>query len=382
MEYRKFGELDWNVSVLGFGVMRLPSIDEDPADIDEATAIKMIRYAIDKGVNYLDLGYPYDMSLYERQSRIVGRALQDGYRQKIRITATLSTFSMKTSTDFDRCLNKQLKWLKVDRLDFYLLGRLNRDNWPALESLGVLNVAEKAMIDGRIGHLGFSFHDHFQVLRDILNAYDNWELGQFQYSYMDINHDPGFSGIKYAADQGLAVVVTEPLRWGRLTKEPPVPVAKVWASAPQRRSLTEWGLRWVWNHPEVSVVVSDMSTIEQVKENIDRADCAQPDSLTVRELVLLNRIRDAYQALKVVPCTSCRACMPCPMGIDVPRIFELYNDAVMYNDIKTTRSIYRAEQHDINRCSECNICANACAKRLTMLEYLRAARRLLNETEG
>ena len=382
MKYRKFGSIDWNVSVLGFGVMRLPSIDEDPADIDEATSIRMIRYAIDHGVNYLDLGYPYDMGLSERQTDIVGRALQDGYRQKIKVTATVPSSSVKTSKDFDRCLKAQLKWLKVDRFDFYLLGRLNRDNWPVLQDLGVLSAAEKAMADGRIGHLGFSFHDHFQVFRDILNVYDNWELCQFQYSYMDMDHDPGISGIKYAADQGLAVIVTEPLRWGRLTKEPPESVAKVWASVPQRRSLTEWGLHWVWNHPEVSVVVSDMSTVEQVKGNITLADCAQPDSLTVRELVLINQVRDAYRALKGVPCTSCRACMPCPMGIDVPRIFELYNDALMYNDIKTARSIYCAEQHDINRCTECNVCANACAKRIDILRYLKTARRLLDDTKG
>jgi predicted aldo/keto reductase-like oxidoreductase len=381
MKYRKFGSLDWNVSVLGFGVMRLPSMDDDPADINEATSIGMIRHAIDKGVNYLDLGYPDDMSLHERQARIVGRALQDGYRQNTKVTATLPTFSVKTSKDFDRCLKEQLKWLKVDKLDFYLLGRLNRDTWPALEGLGMLNAAKEAMADGRIGHLGFSFHDHFQILRDILNAYDNWTLCQFQYSYMDIDHDPGFSGIKYAADQGLAVVVTEPLRWGRLTKKPPEPVAKVWASAPERRSPTEWGLRWVWNHPEISVVVSDMSTVEQVKENIDVAAGAQPDNLTVRELVLINQVREAYYALKVVPCTSCRACMPCPTGVDVPRIFELYNDAVMYNDIKTARTIYGAEKHDINRCTECNVCVNACAKRIAILEYLRAARRLFDERE-
>ena len=381
MKYRKFGSLDWEVSVLGFGVMRLPSMDKDPADLDDAESIKMIRHAIDKGVNYLDLGFPYDKRRYEQRTRIIGRALQDGYRQRVKVTATLPTFSMKTSKDFDRCLYEQLQWLQVDALDFYLLGSLNRGNWPTLEQLGILNAAEKAITNGEVGHLGFSFHDHFQVLRDILNDYDKWSLCQIQYSYMDIDHDPGFSGIKYAADQGLAVVVTEPLRWGRLTKEPPESVAKVWASGSQRRSLTEWGLRWVWNHPEVSVVVSDMSTVEQVTENIAIADVAQPDSLTVRELVLVNRVRDAYQALKVVPCTSCRACMPCPMGTDVPRIFELYNDAVIYDDIETARFIYCAEQHDISRCTECNVCVNACAKRIPILDYLNAARRLFDDTE-
>jgi len=382
MKYRKFGSLDWKVSVLGFGVMRLPSMDLNATDIDDSESVKMIRYAIDKGINYLDLGFPYDKRRHEQRTRIIGRALQDGYRQKVKVTATLPTLSMKTSKDFDRRLYEQLQWLQVDALDFCLLGRLNRDNWPPLAQMDILNTAEKAMIDGRIGHLGFSFHDHFQILRDILNAYDNWTLCQFQYSYLDLDHDPGFSGIKYTADQGLAVVVTEPLRQGRLTKEPSESVAEVWANGPQNRSLAEWGLLWVWNHPEISVVVSDMRTVEQVKKNVAFADGARPDILTVRELVLINQVRDAYKALKAVPCTSCRACMPCPMGIDVPRIFELYNDAVMYNDIKTARTIYCTEQHDINRCTECNLCVNACAKRIAVLEYLRDARRLFEESKG
>ena len=379
MKYRRFGVLDWEVSVLGFGVMRLPLIDEDPANINEAESIKMIRYAIDQGVNYLDLGYPYNMRQHERLIRIIGLALKDGYRQKVKIAATLPFLSIGSSSDFDRYLDDQLRWLQVDSTDFLLMGRLNRDNWPRLEGMDVLPWAEGAMIDGRIDKLGFSFHDHFQVLRDILNAYDNWALCRFQYSYMDVDHDPGVSGLKYAAENGLAVVITEPLRWGRLTREPPELVAKVWENAPQKRSLHEWGLRWVWNHPEVSVVVSDMSTMEQVKENIALAAGAEPNSLSVRDEVVISRVRDAYYELRPVPCTSCRACMPCPIGIDVPRVFEIYNDAVIYADIKTARSIYYLEQHDIDSCTECDVCINACVKSIDMMDYLRAARRLLTE---
>ena len=231
MKHRKFGILDWEVSVLGFGVMRLPLIDEDPASINEAESIKMIRYAIDQGVNYLDLGYSYNTRQHERLIRIIGLALKDGYRQKVKIAATMPLFLIGFSSDFDRCLDDQLRWLQADSIDFYLLGRLNRDNWPRLEGLDVLPWAEGAMIDGRIDKLGFSFHDHFQVLREILNAYDNWALCRFQYSYMDVDHDPGVSGLKYAAQNGLAVVITEPLRWGRLTREPPELVAKVWENA-------------------------------------------------------------------------------------------------------------------------------------------------------
>ena len=365
------------------GVARLPPANYYTANIniDEAESIKIVRYAIDRGVNYLDLGCPYDMGRQERLTRVISRALQDGYRQKIRLTATLPSFLINSPPDFERYLNRQLEWLQTDRIDFCLFGGLNRESWPKLKELGALGWAERAVAGGRIGRLGFSFRDHFQVLRDILAAYDNWALCQFQYSYMDVDRQPGVSGLKYAADKGLAVVAAEPLRGGRLTKEPPEPVARVWASARQKRPLAEWGLRWVWNHPEVATVVSDMGTTAQVAENVALADVAEPDSLTVAEEVLISRVREAYRKLSPIPCTTCRGCMPCPQGIDVPRLFEIYNDAIMYGDIETARAIYRAEKHDIDSCTECGICVDACGREIDILDWLKKAHKLLTEAD-
>jgi predicted aldo/keto reductase-like oxidoreductase len=377
MKYRKFGMMDWEGSILGFGTMRLPVMKKDPALINETELIEMIRYAIDHGVNYLDLGYPYDIRQHELKICLIKIALQDGYRNKIKIAATLPSHLMNSFRDFDRYWNEQLQWLQMDAIDFCLLGRMNRENWPRLQGMGVLDWAEGSMKNGRMGQLGFSFHDHFQILRNILESYDKWALCQFQYSYMDVDHDPGSSGIKYASEKGLGVVVTEPLRSGRLIREPLESVAEVWASSPQKRTLADWGLRWVWDHPEVCVVVCDMSNMEQVVENIDLADRAEPDSLTVQELVLVSQVREAYRRLRPIPCPSCRACMPCPEGIDVPRIFELYNDAIMYNDAKTAQSIYRAEQQAADCCTQCGACVNACAKRLAVLDWLRSARLVL-----
>lgn len=379
MRYRRFGKLDWEASILGFGVMRLPLIDNKPGEFNEPESIRMIRYAIDRGVNYLDAGYPYDRGQDERRVRILGRALQDGYREKVKIAATLPPFLINSRADFDRCLNDRIQRLETEKIDFCLLGWLNRENWPGLRELGVLARAEQAMMDGRIDKLGFSFHDDFQGLRTVLEDYDGWSFCEFQYSYMDVNHHPGTGGIKYVADMGLAVVVTEPLRGGRLTKSPPPQVAKVWADYPvsQERSPAEWGLRWVWNHPEVSVVVSDMGSMGQVEENIASADRAEPDSLSVREVVMISHVREAYNRLKPVPCTACRACMPCPIGIDVPRIFEIYNDAVIYEDIETGRDIYKIEGHSAESCNECDACANSCAKGLDLISYLKKACELL-----
>ncbi len=361
--------------------MRLPSAGGDPDSIDEAESVRMLRYAIDHGVNYLDLGFPYDRQRHERLTRLLGRALQDGYRQKIKVAANLPSFLIDSSRDFQRYLNEQLEWLQADRIDFYLLGGLNRDTWPGLQGLDVLHWAEGAMADGQIGRLGFSFHDNFQVLRGILDDYDKWAVCQFQYSYMDVDNQPGVGGLKYAAEKGLAVVVAEPLKGGRLTQQPPESVARVWAGVSPERTLAEWGLRWVWNHPAVSTVVCDMSTLEQVIQNIALADDAEPASLTVQEQVLVSQVREAYRKLRPVPCTTCRACMPCPQGIDVPRIFELYNDAIMYGDIETGRSIYRTERHRIDSCTECGSCVNTCARQIAILDWLKKVQELFPEHE-
>ena len=382
MKYRKFGKLDWEVSVLGFGVMRLPLIHDNPADIDEPESIRMIRHAIDLGVNYLDLGYPYDMIRHEQRTRIISRALQDGYRQRVRIAASIPLFLIHSAQDFDDYLNRQIQWLQTDGIDFYLLGWLNRDNWHRLKELGLLSWAEQAMADGRIDRLGFSFHDDFQCLRTILDDYSGWSLCQFHYSYMDLDRLPGVGGIKHAADRGLAVVAAEPLRGGRLAKTPPESVAKVWAEGESKgRTPEEWGLVWVWNHPEVSVVISDMGSMVQVENHIALADKSEPDSLSIQEVVLISHVRDAYNKLKPVPCTACRACMPCPEGIDVPRLFEIYNDAIVYSDIRTARMMYHMERHDLDMCTGCEICQNACAKGLAIMDYLKKVQQLLEENE-
>jgi hypothetical protein len=368
MKYRRFGRLDWQVSVLGFGLARLPLKNE---------SIKILHYAIDHGVNYLDAGSPFVIKDNERLSRLLGEALQDGYRKKVRIAASLPFFLIDSFFDFRRYLNDLLKWLHTETLDFFLFGDLNRDTWPRVQGLDVLRRAEQAVADGKIGKIGFFFHDQFQFLREIVEAYDNWALGEFQYSFMDIDHHPGVGGLRYAAEKGLGVVVSKPLLGGRLTRNFPELVARIWAGATPKRNPAEWGLRWVWNHPDVSTVVCDMSTMAQVKANIALADSVEPESLTVPEELLISQVRDAYRSSRPIPCTACRICMPCPLGIDVPHLFEIYNDAIMYGDTETACSIYRLERHRLDTCNECGACENACGLKLPLLHWLRKVRQLL-----
>jgi predicted aldo/keto reductase-like oxidoreductase len=353
--------------------------DKGPAGLNETETIKIIRYAIDSGVNYLDIGYIYDSTRREQTSRIIGRALKDGYRDKIRITASLPAPLIKSGRDIRRYLDKQLGLLETNRLDFFLIAALDRQTWPKLPAADIFRRVEAAIVEGRLGHLGFAFHDDFQTLRTIVDAYDNWTLSQFQYSFMDVDHHPGTAGIKYAAEKGLAVVITSLLKGGRLVRKLPETVAGIWGGNDFKRSPVEWGLRWAWNLPEVATVVVDMSSIRQLKENITLAGRVTPDSLTVPEELLINKVRDTYLALKPIPCTACRGCMPCPQDIDVPRIFELYNESIIYDSREIPRAVYRDEGHRIGDCDDCGSCANACGRRIPITVWLKNARQLLDK---
>jgi predicted aldo/keto reductase-like oxidoreductase len=238
------------------------------------------------------------------------------------------------------------------------------------------------MADGRVDHLGFSFHDDYEVFRDIVDAYDDWALCQIQYNFMDVDYQAGTDGLKYAADKGLAVVVMEPLRGGALCKEPPEQVAKIWRGSAQKRTLAEWGLLWVWSQPEVSVALSGMSAMEQVVDNVAIAERSGPGTLAADELALIGRVREAYGRLRPLPCTNCGYCMPCRNGVEIPRIFQLYNDAMVYEEPRTARMHYRGpgglkEEQRADRCIDCGECVEACPQEIPIPEWLQKAQALL-----
>jgi len=245
--------------------------------------------------------------------------------------------------------------------------------WAKVRDLGVMKWAERQQADGRIGHLGFSFHDNFDAFKEIIDAYDNWTLAQIQYNFMDEQNQAGTKGLEYAHKKGLAVVVMEPIRGGRLAR-PPEKVVKLWQSAPVQRTPAEWALRWVWNHPEVSTVLSGMGSMQQVAENVATAEHSQPHNLTADEVALVGRVKDAYFS-DAVACTGCRYCMPCPNDVDIPRVFNLYNDAVIYGDAARPRRDYgrmKPEQRADN-CTKCEQCVEKCPQQLAIPELLEKA---------
>jgi len=376
MQYRTFGKLDWKPSALGFGAMRLPTLNDDQKQIDEPLATRMIRYAIDHGVNYVDTAYPYHGGASEP---FVGRVLQDGYREKVKLATKLPCWLVKESGDFDRYLDEQLERLQTEHIDFYLLHALGEKQWHIMHDMGVLDWAERALGDGRIRHLGFSFHDTYAVFQEIVDAYDAWTFCQIQYNYMDIDYQAGTRGLKYAADKGLAVVVMEPLRGGQLAQTPPETVARLWAMAAQQRSPADWALQWVWNQPEVSLLLSGMSAMQHVMENVASAERSGVGQLTEAELTLIEGVRAAYQTLSPIPCTDCKYCMPCPNGVNIPGIFEIYNSALMYGHLENARAAYRwvGKEHQADQCIECGECEEKCPQGISIIEWLKKAHALL-----
>lgn len=258
MQYRNFGKLDFKVSALGFGCMRLPVTDGNrmSANIVEDEAIAMIRRAIDGGVNYCDTAYPYHSGASEI---LLGKALRDGYRERVRIATKLPVWQVEKPEDFDTLLNEQLHKLQTDHIDFYLLHSLNQHRWRNIVlKHGLLEKAKAALAEGHIRHLGFSMHDTYEVFEEIVNGSDLFDFCQIQYNYMDTENQAGTRGLKLAAAKGLAVVVMEPLLGGRLA-DPPQPVLDLMAAQTVQRSAAEWALQWLWDQPEVSVVLSGMS---------------------------------------------------------------------------------------------------------------------------
>ncbi len=378
MQYRKFGKLDWKVSALGFGAMRLPT-QGTPAVIDETEAIRMMHYAIDQGVNYVDTAYPY----HGGQSEIVvGRALKVGdYRAKVKLATKLPVWKVETYADFDMLLNEQLGKLQTDHIDFYLLHALGKDRWHQMRDLGVTRWAEGALADGRIRHLGFSFHDNYDVFQEIVDAYDGWTFCQIQHNYMDIENQAGTRGLRYAAAKGLAVVIMEPLLGGRLIN-PPQPVQTLWDTAAKKRSAADWALQWLWNQPEVSVVLSGMSTFEQVEGNVASAAVSGINTLTAADLALVTQVSDSYRKLSPIPCTRCEYCMPCPNGVNIPRNFAIYNEGMMYDKADASRGEYKfwlPQKEWASECIACLACESLCPQQIPISQWMPVVHGVLGE---
>ncbi len=376
MQYRKFGNLDWQPSALGFGCMRLPILDGKAGNIDQEKVTAMIRKAVESGVNYFDTAYVY----HDQQSEIaLGKALEGGYRDRVRIATKSPIWLIEESADFDRLLDEQLERLQTGTIDFYLLHALNRHAWAKIQKLDLLRRAEAAKADGRIRCLGFSFHDSLPIFKQIVDGYDGWDFCQIQYNYMDIAVQAGEEGLHYAAAKGLGIVIMEPLLGGNLALDLPA-TRPLWNSAEQKRTPAGWALQWLWNQPEVSVVLSGMSTMEQVEENIQSAAASGPGTLNAAEIELVEKVRAALNGLRPIPCTNCEYCLPCPNGVNIPRNFAVYNSVAMYEDIDSSRVEYTQwipNPQKAAACIQCDECLSKCPQEIPISSWLPVVEEVL-----
>jgi predicted aldo/keto reductase-like oxidoreductase len=373
MQYRVVPKNGDKLSVLGFGCMRLPMKGEA---IDEERAIKQIRYAIDHGVNYVDTAPPYHGGESEK---VLGKALLDDYRDKVKIATKLSPFMLSEAGDMERMLDKQLEKLQTDHIDYYLLHGLDADYWNKLQGFGALEFLDRAQADGRIVNQCFSFHGTLKTFKEIIDAND-WTMCQIQYNFLDERMQAGTEGLKYAASKKIAVVVMEPLRGGLLASNVPKEVRQIYDRAGVDRNPAAWALRWVWNHPEVTLLLSGMNEESQIVENLRTAETALPNSLNPEELSILKNAAEAYHDLLKVPCTGCQYCMPCPSGVNIPLNFQVYNEYHMGSDKEKSRDMYamllmgglNGKRADAELCEACDQCRERCPQHIDISEKLKA----------
>ncbi len=376
--------IPWETSALGFGCMRFPSkkILGFIKKVDEPESIRILRYAIDNDVDYIDTAYGYHMG---KSEVIVGKALQDGYRQKVHLVTKLPMWKVKAASDVEKFCREQLKKLQTDHLDIYLFHGLNKGRFQLVKELKLIPEMEKLKEKGLIKHFGFSFHDNFHVFKEIIDYHD-WEACQIQWNYLDQDTQATTKGLEYAAGKGVAVIIMEPLKGGRLANPTPE-VQSIFDKAPVQRTPVDWGLQFVWNRPEVSLLLSGMSAFDQVKQNLESAGKSGAGKLSARELDVLKQVGDVFKKAILVPCTACEYCMPCPSGVAIPRNFAILNSLSSHKDMKKGKKEYAklaASKDALNAakdngmatlCSKCKECVEKCPQSIdipTELEKVNA----------
>ena len=279
---------------------------------------------------------------------------------------------VESRADFDKLFDEQLVKLQTDRIDMYLLHALDKDRWNLMKKLDIFTWTERAIKDGRIGCLGFSFHDEYDVFEDIIKGYDGWTFTQIQYNYMDEENQAGTKGLKLAAEHGVAVIVMEPLLGGNLVN-PPDAIGRLWDTAQTKRSAADWALQWLWSKPEVALILSGMSTMEQVEQNLQSAGNSSVDLLTEKDIALVDSVKGTYEQIRPIPCTSCRYCMPCPSGVEIPENLNLYNSGYMYNMMDQQKREYRDMDEDkrAEQCTQCLECEDKCPQKIKIGEWMQ-----------
>lgn len=374
MEYTQFGNLGFKTSRFGLGCMRLPLKAQpdgttNPSQIDEEKAIELIRYAIDNGVTYVDTAHGY----HGGNSKVVlGKALRDGYREKVTVASKIPEGEIKSYSDFERVLNIHLEALQTDHLDFCLLHGLNKRSWKKFKELGALDFLDECVAKGKIRFPSFSFHDDLETFKEIIDSY-HWSMCQIQLNILDVNIQAGIEGLKYAASKGIPVVIMEPLKGGKLANNIPKDILAKWDESPIKRSPQSWAFHWLTNLPQVTTILSGSSTLEQLKDSLEIFKTTGINIMSPEELKLVDEVRDMYNSKIKIGCTGCNYCMPCPRGVSIPNIFRMYNDAFMYDTFENSKKAYSnlvSKGNDAGQCAACGKCERICPQAISIIDEL------------
>ena len=371
MKYRTMGKLGIQASAFGLGCMRFNGAPSGDSIIDEEKAISLIRRAVDGGVTYLDTAYVY---LNKTSETVLGKALRDGYREKVTIATKMPAEHVHNREEMQALLDSELKKLQTDHVDFYLMHGINREKWEYFKSIGAPEFFDDMKREGKIRYKCFSFHGPYDQFEFILNDWD-WDMVQIQYNFMDVNNQAGTKGLELAGSKGIPVVIMEGLLGGRLSKAPSN-VQALYDAFPEKRTAVEWAFRWLCNHPAVSVVLSGCNEKEQIDENLRIFDRVGAGIMTAEELTLMDNVRQAYLSRTKIGCTSCRYCMPCPNGVNIPGIFSVWNNASLYDtDPKYDWALSQIKEKNAgaDNCVGCGACEAACPQHLSIIDGLKTA---------
>ena len=372
MQYRINQKNGKSLSILGYGCLRYT---KKGTAIDQEKAEREMACAIEHGVNYFDTAYTYGGS-----EACLGKFLAKGYREKVNIATKLPHYYINNPEDMERYFTEQLARLQTDHIEYYLMHMLNDiAAWERLVKLGIRDwIAEKKR-SGQIENIGFSFHGGTAQFKKLIDAYD-WDFTQIQYNYLDEHSQAGLAGLNYAHQKGIPVIIMEPLRGGRLVNALPEGAKKIFDRARPGRSYAEWGLRWIWNHPQVNVVLSGMNDIAQVEENVRIAKEAKAEILTEEELSVIEAVKAEINKHMKVPCTGCGYCMPCPRGVDIPTCFAAYNTRYTDSWFSGMKAYFmcttlKTNPSNASNCVGCGKCEQHCPQGIHVREELKQVKK-------